>query len=48
MLYKGLFSPHGFQHILNEDPVALGGVVHQHVGDGAYQVAVLDDGAAAQ
>jgi hypothetical protein len=31
------------QHILNEDPVARGGIVYHHVGDRAHQLAVLDD-----
>ena len=48
MLYKGLFSPHGFRHILNEDPVPSGGVVHQNVGDCAHKLAVLNDGGAGQ
>ena len=36
----------GVQHGFDEDAVATGGVVDQDMGDGAYQVAVLDDGAA--
>ena len=35
------------QHVFNEDAVAAGGVVDQHVGDGADQVAVLDNGTSA-
>ena len=35
------------QHILNENPVAPGGVIDQHMGHGSHQSAVLDDGAAA-
>ena len=36
----------GVQYVFDEDAVAPGGVVDQDVGDGAYQVAVLDNGAA--
>ena len=35
------------QHILRQDAVTAGGVVHEYVGDSAYQLAVLEDGAAA-
>ena len=35
------------QHILNEYSIPRGGVTDQHVGHGAYQLAVLDDGRAA-
>ena len=35
------------QHVFNEDAVAAGGVVDQDVGDGADQVAVLDNGTSA-
>ena len=31
------------QHILNEDTIAGGGVIHQDVGDGADDMAVLDN-----
>ena len=36
------------EHILNENAVARGGVVDHHVGDGADELAVPDQGAAAQ
>ena len=36
----------GVQHGLDEDAVAPGGVVDRDMGHGAYQVAVLDNGAA--
>ena len=36
-----------FEHIFGEDAVAAGRIVHQNVGDGAYELAVLKDGAAA-
>ena len=35
------------QHILNEDPVPRRGIADQHVGHGAHELAVLDDGGAA-
>ena len=35
-----------FQHPFDEDTVAVGGVVHEDVGDGADDAAILDDGAA--
>ena len=35
------------KHILNKDAVATGGVVHQNVGHGADELAVLENGAAA-
>ena len=38
---------HRLQHMLQQDAVALGGVVHQHMGDRAHQPSVLEDGAAA-
>ena len=31
------------EHVFDEDAVPGGGVVHQHVCDGAHQSAVLDD-----
>ena len=34
-------------HIIDEDPVPRCGVVDENVGDGAHQLAVLDNGAAA-
>lgn len=37
----------GFQHMLQQDAVALGGVIHQHVGHSPHKAPVLDDGAAA-
>lgn len=36
-----------FEHILSEDAVAAGGIVHQHVGDGADELAILYDRRAA-
>ena len=36
------------QHILDENAVPRGGVVDHHVGDRADELAVLDQGAAAQ
>ena len=35
------------QHILGKDAVAAGGIAHKDVGDGADELAVLDNGAAA-
>ena len=35
------------QHVFNEDAVAAGGVVYQHMGHRTYQFAVLNDGTAA-
>ena len=35
------------QHVFNEDAVAAGGVVYQHMGHRTYQFSVLDDWAAA-
>ena len=37
----------GIQHILDEDTIAPRRVVHQNVGHRPYQLAVLQDGAAA-
>ena len=34
------------QHVFNEDAVAHGRVVHQHMGHSAHQFAVLNDGTA--
>ena len=34
------------EHIFNKNPVAFGGVLDQDVGYCAYDLAVLDDGAA--
>jgi len=36
----------GIQHIFNENAVAGGGVIDQHVGHGANELAVLDNGRA--
>ena len=38
---------HARQHIINEDSISRGGIVDQNMGDGADELAVLDDGAAA-
>ena len=35
------------EHIFDENAVAPGGVIHQHVGHRANQLSVLDDGTAA-
>ena len=35
--------PRRVQHILNKDPISLGGVIDEDVGDGADQFAVLND-----
>ena len=37
----------GIQHIFNENAVAPGGIVHQHMGDGPDEFAVLHNGTAA-
>lgn len=42
-----LALPRHGQHILDEDAVAAGGVVQQHMGHRAYDAAVLQDGTAA-
>ena len=39
------FLSRGFQHMLQQDAVALGGVIHQHMGHCAHKAPVLDDGA---
>ena len=36
------------QHIFDEDAVSLRGVVDENVSDGADEVAILNDGTAAQ
>ena len=36
----------GVQHIFDEDAVAGGGVIYKHMGHGADEFAVLDDGGA--
>ena len=36
-----------FQHILDKNTIAPSGFVHQNVGDGADELAVLDDRTAA-
>ena len=43
-----LFRVHLREHILNKDAVAAGGVRDHHVGDRANELAILDDGGAAQ
>ncbi len=35
------------EHILNKDSVASGGILHQHMGHGAHEFAVLNDRSAA-
>lgn len=35
------------EHILRQDAVPPGGIIHQDVGDSAHQASVLKDGAAA-
>ena len=42
-----LFLSRRIQHIFDEDPVAFGGFVDKNVGDGADDLAVLQNGAAA-
>ena len=37
---------HIFKHIFNKDPIPRGGVADQDVGDGAHELAILDNGAA--
>ena len=37
----------GFQHGLGQDAIALGGIVNEHMGHGAHQLPILEDGAAA-
>ena len=37
----------GVQHVFDEDAIARRGVVDQHMGHGADEVTVLDDGGAA-
>lgn len=32
------------QHVFNEDSVSSGGVIHQHVGDGPNEAAILQNG----
>ena len=34
------------KHVFDEDAIAGGGIVNQHMGNGANQFAVLDDGGA--
>ena len=36
----------GVQHVFDENAVTHGGVIHKHMGHGADELAVLDDGAA--
>ncbi len=36
----------GRKHIFNKNPITAGRVIHQHVGDGADEFAVLQNGAA--
>ena len=38
----------GVEHIFNENSVPRGGIVDQHVGDRPDELAVLNDGRAAQ
>ena len=40
------FLSGGIQHILDEDTITTGGVIHQHMGHGTHDFAVLNDGAA--
>ena len=35
------------QHILDENPVTPGRIIHQHMGNGTDQFAILDNGATA-
>ena len=38
---KSLFR--GIQHILDKNPIPPCGIIHQHMGDSAYQFPVLND-----
>ena len=48
MLFSIVIQPclHRIQHIFDEDAVAARGVIDQNVGDGADELAVLEDGTA--
>ena len=39
---------HGGEHILDEDAISRGGIVDEDVGHRAHELAVLNDGGAAQ
>ena len=47
-LFLSCRDRHADQHVFHKDPVAHGGIVDQHVGDCSHDLAVLDNGAAAQ
>ena len=46
MRQASLSSACRIQHVFDKDPVTLGGVVDKDMGDGADEVAVLEDGRA--
>ena len=43
---KGKASSSSVQHIFDEDAISGGGVIHKHVGHGAHQFSVLNNGTA--
>ena len=47
MFYGTPLLPRRVQHILDKNPVPRSRIVHQHMGHGAYQLAVLDNRASA-
>ena len=47
MFYGTPLLPRRVQHILNKNPVPRSRIVHQHMGHGAYQLAVLNNRASA-
>ena len=42
-LRESCFSPRRVQHILDKNPIPRSRIVHQHMGHGAYQLAVLNN-----
>ena len=47
MFYGTPLLPRRVQHILDKNPVPRSRIVHQHMGHGAYQLAVLNNRASA-
>ena len=47
MFYGTPLLPRRLQHILNKNPIPRSRIVHQHMGHGAYQLAVLNNRASA-
>ena len=45
-LRESCFSSRRFQHIVDKNTVARGRVIHQHMGHGADELAVLQNGTA--